>query len=127
MTDVVKRNGMKEQFKEEKVRMSIEGAVKDAGFDVGQKREVIDHAAQDATQMARGMDQIEVKQLRDTILRDLEQDDQQVAQAVEKLRKNTWNEVLNSIYFLLFFRFTIKISFYEFLKLYYFFIIIKNT
>ncbi len=81
MTDVVKRNGMKEQFKEEKVRMSIEGAVKDAGFDVGQKREVIDHAAQDATQMARGMDQIEVKQLRDTILRDLEQDDQQVAQA----------------------------------------------
>ncbi|MGB9937824.1 MAG: ATP cone domain-containing protein [Methanobacterium sp.] len=81
MTDVIKRNGQREQFKEEKVRMSVEGAVRDAGMDVGQKREVIDHAAQDAIQMARGMDQVEVKQIRDTVLRDLEQDDQQVAQA----------------------------------------------
>ncbi len=81
MTDVVKRNGMKEPFKEEKVRMSVEGAVKDAGFNVQEKREVIEHASQDAIQMARGMDQIDVKQLRDTILRDLEQDDQQVAQS----------------------------------------------
>jgi len=81
MTDVIKRNGQREQFKEEKLRMSIEGAVKDAGFDVGQKREVIEHASQDAIQMAKGMDQIEVKQIRDTVLRDLEQDDQQVAQA----------------------------------------------
>lgn len=81
MTDVIKRNGQKEQFKEEKLRMSIEGAVRDAGMDISQKREVIDHAAQDAIQMARGMDQVEVKQIRDTVLRDLEQDDQQVAQA----------------------------------------------
>lgn len=81
MTDVVKRNGMKEPFKEEKVRMSVEGAVKDAGFNVQEKKEVIEHASQDAIQMARGMDQIDVKQLRDTILRDLEQDDQQVAQS----------------------------------------------
>ncbi|MDI6723446.1 MAG: ATP cone domain-containing protein [Methanobacterium sp.] len=81
MTDVIKRNGQREQFKEEKLRMSIEGAVKDAGFDVGQKREVIEHASQDAIQMAKGMEQIEVKQIRDTVLRDLEQDDQQVAQA----------------------------------------------
>ncbi|WP_414469747.1 ATP cone domain-containing protein [Methanobacterium sp. ACI-7] len=81
MTDVIKRNGQKEQFKEEKLRMSIEGAVRDAGMDISQKREVIDHAAQDAIQMSRGMDQVDVKQIRDTVLRDLEQDDQQVAQA----------------------------------------------
>lgn len=81
MTDVIKRNGQKEQFKEEKVRMSVEDAVKDAGFDIGQKKDVIEHASQDATQIARGMDQIDAKQIRDTILRDLEQDDNQVAQA----------------------------------------------
>lgn len=81
MTDVIKRNGQREQFREEKLRMSIEGAVKDAGFDIGEKRDVIQHASQDATQMARGMDQLDVKQIRDTVLRDLEQDDQQVAQA----------------------------------------------
>ena len=81
MTGVIKRNGQKEQFKEEKVRMSVEDAVKDAGFDIGQKKDVIEHASQDATQIARGMDQIDAKQIRDTILRDLEQDDNQVAQA----------------------------------------------
>jgi transcriptional repressor NrdR len=81
MTDVIKRNGQREMFREEKLRMSVEGAVKDAGFDISEKRDIIEHASQDATQMARGMDQIEVKQIRDTVLRDLEQDDQQVAQA----------------------------------------------
>lgn len=81
MTDVIKRNGQREQFKEEKLRMSIEGAVKDAGFDIGEKRDVIQHASQDAAQMTRGMDQVDAKQIRDTVLRDLEQDDQQIAQA----------------------------------------------
>lgn len=81
MTDVIKRNGQREQFKEEKLRMSIEGAVKDAGFDIGEKRDVIQHASQDASQMTRGMDQVDAKQIRDTVLRDLEQDDQQIAQA----------------------------------------------
>jgi len=81
MTDVVKRNGQREQFKEEKLRMSIEGAVKDAGFDVGEKRDIIDHASQDAIRMIQGMEQVKVKQIRDTVLKDLEQEDQQVAQA----------------------------------------------
>jgi len=81
MTDVIKRDGKMEPFRPEKIRRSVEGAVKDAGFNPGQKMDVIEHASQDAIQMTQNMDQVEVKQIRDTILNDLEQDDQQVAQA----------------------------------------------
>ncbi len=81
MTDVIKRNGMKEPLRPEKIRKSLEEAVRDAGFNPQQKMNVIEHASQDAIQMAQNMDQVEVKQIRDTILNDLEQDDQQVAQA----------------------------------------------
>ncbi len=81
MTDVIKSNGKKEQFSEQKVRNSVENAVKDAGFSPQEKMNVIDHASQDAVQMARNKSQIQTKQLRDSILNDLEQDDQQVARA----------------------------------------------
>lgn len=81
MTDVIKSNGKKEPFRPEKIQKSLEEAVKDAGFNPEQKMNIIKHASQDAIQMAQNMDQIESKQIRDTILNDLEQDDNQVAQA----------------------------------------------
>lgn len=81
MTDVIKSTGKREPFKPEKIRKSVEEAVKDAGFSPQQKRNVIEHASQDAIQMAQNKNQVQTKQIRDTILNDLEQDDQQVAQA----------------------------------------------
>ncbi len=81
MTDVIKSNGKRERFNEQKVRNSVENAVKDAGFSTQEKMNVIEHASQDATQMAQNQDEIQTKQIRDTILSDLEQDDQQVANA----------------------------------------------
>ena len=81
MTDVIKSNGKKEQFRPEKIRNSVENAVKDAGFNPQQKQDIIEHASQDAIQMAQNKSQIQTKQIRDTVLNDLEQDDQQVANA----------------------------------------------
>jgi transcriptional repressor NrdR len=81
MTDVIKSNGKREQFSEQKVRNSVENAVKDAGFSPQEKMNVIEHASQDAAQMAQGQDEIQTRQIRDTVLNDLEQDDQQVANA----------------------------------------------
>lgn len=81
MTDVIKRNGMKEPLRPEKIQKSLEEAVRDAGFKPEQKMNVIEHASQDAIQMAKRMDQIESKQIRDMILNDLEQDDKLIAQA----------------------------------------------
>lgn len=81
MTDVIKSTGKKEPFRPEKIRKSLEEAVRDAGFKPQQKMDVIEHASQDAIQLAQNMDQVESKQIRDTILNDLEQDDNQIARA----------------------------------------------
>ncbi|MCZ3365244.1 MULTISPECIES: ATP cone domain-containing protein [Methanobacterium] len=81
MTDVIKSNGKREQFSKQKVKNAVENAVKDAGFSPQEKMNVIEHASQDAAQMAQGKDEIQTRQIRDTVLNDLEQDDQQVANA----------------------------------------------
>ena len=81
MTDVIKSNGKKEQFSKQKVRKSVENAVKDAGFSPQEKMNVIEHASQDVSQMAQNQDEIQTRQIRDTVINDLEQDDQQVANA----------------------------------------------
>lgn len=81
MTDVIKRNGIKEPLKLEKIRKSLEEAIKDAGFIPRQKMNIIRHASQDVIQMAQNVDRVESKQIRDIILNDLEHDDKQVARA----------------------------------------------
>lgn len=82
MTDVIKSTGKKQPFKAEKIKKSIENAVKDAGFNPQEKTDSIEHASRDAIQMAQNMNQVETKEIRNTIIKDLEQDDPQIA--------NTW-------------------------------------
>jgi transcriptional repressor NrdR len=84
MTNVIKRNGQQEPLRPGKIRKSVEEAVRDAGFSPQQKMNVIEHATQDALEMAQSRDRVEVKQIRDTILNDLEQDDHQIARAWRK-------------------------------------------
>ena len=81
MTNVIKRNGQQEPLRPGKIRRSVEEAVKDAGFTPNQKTNVIEHATQDALEMAQSREKVNSKQIRDTILNDLEKDDQQVAKA----------------------------------------------
>lgn len=81
MTNVIKRNGQQEPLRPGKIRKSVEEAVKDAGFRPNQKMNVIEHATQDALEMAQSREKVNSKQIRDTVLNDLEQDDQQVAKA----------------------------------------------
>ncbi len=87
MTGVIKRNGQTEPLRPEKIQKSLEEAVKDAGFSPNQKKNLIEHASQDAIQTAQKMDQIESKQIRDIILDDLERDDRQVARAWKKYER----------------------------------------
>ena len=79
MTEVIKSTGEKQPFKAEKIRNSIENAVKDAGFNPQEKTDVIEHASRDAIQMAQNTNRIETKQIRDVILNDLEQDERKIA------------------------------------------------
>lgn len=74
--DVIKRNGQKQQFSEQKMRKSIESAVQDAGYNVQDKRNLIDKTVQDVTQTIGNVDQVESKQIRNIIIDDLGQEEQ---------------------------------------------------
>ena len=81
MTDVIKRNGKKEPFKPQKLRKSIESAVSDSGSTVTQQMRAIEHATQDAENLAKERNEISSKELRNEVVNDLESEAPQVAQA----------------------------------------------
>lgn len=87
MTDVIKRNGKKEPFQPQKLRKSIENAVTDAGFTVTKQMKAIEHATQDAENIARERNEINVEELRNEIVNDLESDAPEVAQAWRNYEK----------------------------------------
>ncbi|WP_414469005.1 ATP cone domain-containing protein [Methanobacterium sp. ACI-7] len=74
MVDVIKRNGKIEQFREEKIRISIQSAVRDAGYDIQEKQNLIDNTVDDVAENVRNVKHIEAKKIRDLILNDIEED-----------------------------------------------------
>lgn len=93
MTDVIKSTGKKESFKPEKVRKSIENAITDAGFTISSKMSAVEHASEDAMNLARGKNEVSTKDLRDEIVNDLESDVPKAAQSwrnYEKQHGNKW-------------------------------------
>ena len=87
MTDVIKNNGKKEPFRPQKLRKSIENAVTDAGFSVTEKMDAIEHATNDAENLARNRNEISSKDLRNEIVNDLEGDAPEAAQAWRNYEK----------------------------------------
>jgi transcriptional repressor NrdR len=74
MTDVIKRNGQKEPFNEEKVSNSIKKAIKDAGLNVKQKKRLIDKTMKDVNQAVQNKDEISTAKIRNIVINDLEQE-----------------------------------------------------
>ena len=87
MTDVIKRNGKKEQFRPQKLRKSIENAVSDSGSTITNEMKAIEHATQDAENIARNKNEISTQELRNEIVNDLESDAPEVAQAWRNYEK----------------------------------------
>jgi transcriptional regulator NrdR family protein len=74
MTDVIKRNGKKEPFIEEKIKNSIESAVKDTGFRTQTKRRLIDKTMAHINKAVQGKEEISTAKIRNIVINDLEQD-----------------------------------------------------
>ncbi|MGB9979339.1 ATP cone domain-containing protein [Methanobacterium sp.] len=98
MIEVVKRDGKKEPFSEDKVRKSIEGAVKDAGIDIKEKSGVIAHATGNAmklaisqtdedTQTEGGKIEIRAEDIRNQIVNTLENEDSELADVWKNYEK----------------------------------------
>ena len=80
MTDVIKSNGKREQFSEQKVKNSIESAVKDAGLNPQQKSGLINNTVQDVKQQVMNKDEVRTNEIRDIVIDDLEQDEEQAGE-----------------------------------------------
>lgn len=87
MTDVIKRNGKKEPFRPQKLRKSIESAVSDSGSTITKQMKAIEHATQDAENLAKNRNEISTQELRNEIVNDLESDAPEVAQAWRNYEK----------------------------------------
>lgn len=74
MTDIIKRNGQKEPFSEEKVRNSVESAVEDSGLKVQAKRRLINKTMTDVKKAVENKDEISTAKIRNIIINDFEQD-----------------------------------------------------
>lgn len=80
MTDVIKSNGRKEPFSEEKVRNSLQSAIRDAGYNVQEKQNLIDKTVRDVTQNVRDIDQVETEKIRNLVLNDIEEEEQKAGE-----------------------------------------------
>ncbi len=73
MTDVILRNGKKEQFSEEKLRNSIESAIKDASLDLDDHTELIDKTLNDVNGLVQKREEVGADEIRDVLIRDFEE------------------------------------------------------
>lgn len=74
MVDVIKRNGKREPFSEEKIKNSIESAVKDAGFRTHAKNRLINKTMNDINQVMQGKEEISTTKIRNIVINELEQE-----------------------------------------------------
>lgn len=74
MTDVIKLNGQKERFSEEKVKNSIEGAIRDAGLDLSEKQKLIDKTLNDVNELVGNKKEITAVEIRRVIINDFEEE-----------------------------------------------------
>ena len=83
MKEIIKRGGEKEPFNEKKIKKSIENAVKQAGFNVEEKKSLINDTYTRAIEVATERDQIQARAIRNEILNYLQHEDKEVATAWE--------------------------------------------
>jgi len=68
MMEVIKRDGTRQPFSEQKLRSSIENAAKEAEIPAGRIKQVVSDAAQEPLEMAKGTKPIATKAIRDKVL-----------------------------------------------------------
>jgi transcriptional regulator NrdR family protein len=82
MTDVIKKDGRKERFDEEKLKASIMAAAREAGvMNRRWVKDVIENVSASAIAFSRGKKEVEAKKLREMILSDLDKLDRKISDA----------------------------------------------
>ncbi|MDD1774837.1 MAG: hypothetical protein LUQ24_04850 [Methanobacterium sp.] len=75
MTQVVKRNGRKEFYNEDKVRRSLEAAVENAGYNLDSKRQFVDKTVRNVSRNVKIMSEVPSEQINNIIERNIIQEE----------------------------------------------------
>ena len=70
--EVVKKDGTREPFDEEKIRRAVEMASREAGLAAERTAEVVDQVSQKIVDMAASKEEITTSEIRDAILSELD-------------------------------------------------------
>ena len=81
MAEVIKKNGTKEPFDPEKIRKSIAGAAQRTNIPEERKNEVVEQVAAAVIPILEGREEIETREIRETILSELDRTEPGVANA----------------------------------------------
>ncbi len=82
MTDVIKRDGRRERFDEEKLKASIQAAAREAGvMNRRWVKDVIENVSASAIAFSRGKKEVEARKLREMILGDLDKLEKRISDA----------------------------------------------
>ncbi len=81
MIEVIKRDGTRQPFSEQKLRSSIENAAKEAEIPTNRIKQVVGDAAREPLEMAKGAKSLETKMIRETILSRLDTIEPAVSEA----------------------------------------------
>ena len=81
MIEVVKRDGSRQPFSEQKLRSSIENAAREAEIPAGRVKQVISDAAREPLEMAKGTKPLATKAIRDKVLSRLDVIEPSVSEA----------------------------------------------
>jgi transcriptional regulator NrdR family protein len=75
LTQVVKRNGRKEFYNEDKVRRSLEAAVENAGYNLDNKRQFVDKTVRNVSRNVKIMSEVPSEQINNIIERNIIQEE----------------------------------------------------
>lgn len=81
MTEVIKRDGKKEPFDADKLRESIEAAVRESEISEERAKEVTEKVAETVIEMAEKENEIETYAIRERILKELDSAEPAVSEA----------------------------------------------
>jgi transcriptional regulator NrdR family protein len=81
MIEVIKRDGTRQPFSEQKLRSSIENAAKEAEIPTNRIKQVVGDAAREPLEMAKGAKSLETKTIREKILSRLDTIEPAVSEA----------------------------------------------
>jgi len=71
MGEVLKRDGRREIFREEKIRKAVDSAAREANVKDARRNEIVEQVSKTVLNSVSGMDEIETNEIRETVLREL--------------------------------------------------------